>query len=463
MELIRKGEFLYKQNEPSDNIYILVEGEFETFVVDDSSVEYPVRQITEPNTLIGVTAAILQIPRVTSVRAIKDSLVNVIVAKKDALIKTILTTPKFGFTLAISLAQNQREINQRITNLSVMLKSVKQKTDHLCKTYYELSETIERKFQQYKFPWLNELYKSAKDSLIYNIGKSVSVGKEYIQTIVKKKDLLSILKEDTTLSKENSREYKKGKLLCVEGDLGNEMYILLSGKLNVIVGNELVATISDKSAVIGEIAVLLGYKSKKWEPRTATIEVVEDSKVIVIDGTNIKDILLNDAKLTLHLCKTIASRLPNTFMKFLELDIKLKKLLSLLNYSNVTSSNIPRSFKNMNENIILKSAGNEILNDVAEISRDKLSESIKLYEKSRQEYSVISGYDINAANKKIEELKTIENKTKEKEDTNQPPPKSELSTSENQISEQEQEQQRREVYEKITKQLNLDKLIKKNP
>ncbi|RKY89927.1 hypothetical protein DRQ09_00415 [candidate division KSB1 bacterium] len=76
------------------------------------------------------------------------------------------------------------------------------------------------------------------------------------------------------------RFFKKGETIFKEGDLGNEMYIIQSGKVEVVKnvkGEEVVLATLDKNAFFGEMALF-------GDPhRSATIRAAEDTTMVVIN------------------------------------------------------------------------------------------------------------------------------------------------------------------------------------
>lgn len=76
------------------------------------------------------------------------------------------------------------------------------------------------------------------------------------------------------------RIYKKGTLLFIEGDAGEDMYVVRSGKIRLLRQEgetTVVAAVAGPGSVIGEMSLL------NRELRTCTAQVVEDAMVVPID------------------------------------------------------------------------------------------------------------------------------------------------------------------------------------
>ena len=70
----------------------------------------------------------------------------------------------------------------------------------------------------------------------------------------------------------------KGDVIIRQGDPGDSLYLVLSGRLNVVSsdasGREIVLTVLEPGRTVGEISLLTG------ERRTATVVAVEDSQLL---------------------------------------------------------------------------------------------------------------------------------------------------------------------------------------
>lgn len=85
---------------------------------------------------------------------------------------------------------------------------------------------------------------------------------------------------------------KPGETLMRYGDIGEEMYVLLSGLVSVRMPDveEPLARFA-RGAVLGEVAYLSAT------PRTATVEALDDCEVVVLTQSSLKQFLTSDAEL----------------------------------------------------------------------------------------------------------------------------------------------------------------------
>jgi CRP/FNR family cyclic AMP-dependent transcriptional regulator len=114
------------------------------------------------------------------------------------------------------------------------------------------------------------------------------------------------MKNEEQLFWKFGKSLPKGTVLFREGDLGREMFIVQQGKVQVRkkVGSteEVLAELS-AGEFFGEMALLIG------QDRSATVEVIEDSKLLVISPETFASLLKSDIEIALKMLKKMAARL----------------------------------------------------------------------------------------------------------------------------------------------------------
>ena len=114
------------------------------------------------------------------------------------------------------------------------------------------------------------------------------------------------MKKEEQLFWKFGTDFPKGTVLFREGDLGREMFIIQKGKVQVRkrVGTteEVLAELAD-GEFFGEMALLMGMD------RSATVEVIEDSKILVVGPDTFEILLRSNIEIALKMLKKMASRL----------------------------------------------------------------------------------------------------------------------------------------------------------
>jgi len=100
--------------------------------------------------------------------------------------------------------------------------------------------------------------------------------------------------------------FKKGAVLFLEGDQGEEMYIIQSGRVAIkkkVQNSDTVLAVLEKGDFFGEMAVL------ERMPRSATAEVVEDGDLIVINGEIFGDMIKANPEIAVRMLRKYSIRL----------------------------------------------------------------------------------------------------------------------------------------------------------
>jgi CRP/FNR family transcriptional regulator, cyclic AMP receptor protein len=141
------------------------------------------------------------------------------------------------------------------------------------------------------------------------------------------------------------REYRAGDVLFMEGDTGEEMYVIQSGTVQVSkrIGDEErpLATLG-RGEFLGEMAILNG------KPRTASAIVLEDAKCLVIDGKTLETMITKSPEIAMRLVKKLAKRLDSadTLVQILlNPDPRARVLLGLKRHAETNGQVTPTGVK----------------------------------------------------------------------------------------------------------------------
>lgn len=120
-----------------------------------------------------------------------------------------------------------------------------------------------------------------------------------------------------------------GTVLFQEGDHGEEMYIIQSGKVKIskrIRGVEKTLATLEKGEFFGEMAIL------NDKPRSAAAETIEDCEMLVIDRKTFDALIRGNAEIAVRFIKRLADRLRETNDQMESLMIKdsTSRLVSIL-------------------------------------------------------------------------------------------------------------------------------------
>ena len=104
------------------------------------------------------------------------------------------------------------------------------------------------------------------------------------------------------------RKVSPGDLVVHEGGRTGHLYVLIEGRLEVVKGDTVVASITEPGAVVGEMSVLLD------QPHTATVRAAADSTIY--EFSDAASCLREQPELALLIARLLAQRLnvANTYL-----------------------------------------------------------------------------------------------------------------------------------------------------
>jgi len=104
--------------------------------------------------------------------------------------------------------------------------------------------------------------------------------------------------------------FQAGQTVFLEGDRSEDLYILVSGVLNVLKGKKVISEITGVGSFFGEMSLLLGAK------RTATVKAKQDVKALRIPKEEITNFLREFPDVGMEITRALAKRLDETSQMF---------------------------------------------------------------------------------------------------------------------------------------------------
>jgi CRP/FNR family cyclic AMP-dependent transcriptional regulator len=141
------------------------------------------------------------------------------------------------------------------------------------------------------------------------------------------------------------REYRAGDVLFLEGDTGEEMYVIQSGVVQVskrIGDEERPLAVLGRGEFLGEMAIL------NAKPRTASAIVIEDATCLVIDAKTLETMIQKSPEIAMRLVKKLAKRLDAAdalVQILLNPDPRARVLLGLKRHAEAFGEQTPTGVK----------------------------------------------------------------------------------------------------------------------
>lgn len=175
------------------------------------------------------------------------------------------------------------------------------------------------------------------------------------------------------------KEYPAGTVLFREGEEGATMYVVQSGRVRITKdGTDGHKTLGVLGAgeFFGEMAILNN------KPRTATAEVVEDARMLVLDGRTFEQMVVSNTEIAVRLIKKMARRLDSALALveiLMHRDPKARVILGLSREAEVLGTEredgsvfVPISLQGLSDNVGLHP--NEVGEVLKRLSRLRMVE-----------------------------------------------------------------------------------------
>jgi CRP/FNR family cyclic AMP-dependent transcriptional regulator len=117
---------------------------------------------------------------------------------------------------------------------------------------------------------------------------------------------LTIEEMQNLVASSQKRRYPRGSIVLHKDDVGDETYLIMIGKVKVIVthpdGKEIILNILKSGDLFGEMAVF------DHMPRSATIVAEEDCEFLIISQENIKNLIKRNPQIAFKLLSDMSRR-----------------------------------------------------------------------------------------------------------------------------------------------------------
>jgi CRP-like cAMP-binding protein len=151
--------------------------------------------------------------------------------------------------------------------------------------------------------------------------------------VLRKTDLLKSVPEAglAALARvSRTRAYRRGQLVCTTGDPGDTLIVVISGRVRVMVrsadGGELTLAAVGPGGTLGDVSVADGG------PRSADVETLEDSRLLLVPREQVQDICASVPAAGQALASSVAATLrrlteATSDLVFLDLPRRVAKVL----------------------------------------------------------------------------------------------------------------------------------------
>lgn len=294
----------------AQKIYSYLDQPENAFLLKSGSVFFEIREdehykISGQNLIVGAGEILLQLDGAAIFRNYnfyQEDDAELMPIPRDNLAKLIYKY-NIGYNINYFQAQMLQRVNEIMAQRQKQLSEEEQKAQKLAVDYYKLATQVSEIAQQTGFRDLKTIDREAQNELVFKTGQ-----------IYAKESQAKTYHQEEAKAQEFNSNYEHGELICEQGDQGYEMYILESGRIDVLVGDTKVSQITEKGTVLGEIALLLSEK------RTATLQANGHVVLSKIQKDNLEQFHEQHTDIFLHIGQTLARRIHDSFNYIHNLD-----------------------------------------------------------------------------------------------------------------------------------------------
>lgn len=98
---------------------------------------------------------------------------------------------------------------------------------------------------------------------------------------------------------------EQGEVLFETGEVGDSMFVIVSGEVEVVRGGSVIARLGEGECV-GEMAAL------DWEPRSATVRATAPTHLVRLERNDLMDLLTDYPELVRSLARVLVERIRRT-------------------------------------------------------------------------------------------------------------------------------------------------------
>lgn len=276
-----------KESDPAE-VFLISKGTAYLYI--SNSDKYTLRG---QNYIVGASEIVLSsvlghsIARKETVLVDADSIVKKISIDK---FREALANPSFVLNAAMVTARQVVLTNNILFANKKKAGGAARPVKDVCIDYYKIISAVSAEYDKRKLPWLKEILSKYQTSLTFKRGEI------YFKSSQPYKIEAS---EDLT---DKFTQFPKSTVIFSQGEDGRDMFILQSGSIDVLIGENRVAVIDEPGTPIGEIALLLGEK------RSATLKAANNVIATKITQEDLKGFLKSGSGFIVEIVKSLSQK-----------------------------------------------------------------------------------------------------------------------------------------------------------
>jgi CRP/FNR family cyclic AMP-dependent transcriptional regulator len=319
---VLKGEVLAKQGDVADRLFVLQHGELAAKLTPEASraniaalaAAAPVETWKEDATIIGGESVLVG-HWVEAVVAEAPSEVLVVPLNQKELLKQFATSPKIALGFGRSLARKVKQANSSLSGAQSGVARLGQDLERVYTSFFDLVKGLAADSEGDDM--ILDALKEAKNSKTHSTGQRLlGEGEDDATTMTR------VIESYEMSGKQH--KLKKGEALCRQGDPGNSMFVVVKGKLSVVINGTKMGEIG-VGEMVGEIAILLGQSN---QARTADLVAEETTTVGIIPGDQFDKLVMVQPSMLISILARLANRVENNYAIISDREAREKQIVT---------------------------------------------------------------------------------------------------------------------------------------
>ncbi|HOY66020.1 MAG TPA: cyclic nucleotide-binding domain-containing protein [Candidatus Ozemobacteraceae bacterium] len=326
------GEPVYFQGERRREFYGLHQGRFAKVLLPAASGDTPlagqlaratlVEIIDQPGQVFGEIDALLNKPQEYSVFALDPSGVMPIPAVGQSLRDKLAEVPQVGIKTCISLARNLHQAIERFSRLVQQEEELQRLQLTSARALLAAINEVEQ-LGGATMPAIAAVLEFARNHKAFELAAQLTA--ENRIPGVSPSIYNAVMRPPET--PEQTQRFSTGSILCRKGSIGDKLFILLEGVVEVVLGPNHRVQIARPGSIFGEIAVLLNLEAATPEMRrTADVVCATPVSAIVIGLDQAAAFFREKPEILTNLLFALTDRMEET----LQLENGIKRRLNEL-------------------------------------------------------------------------------------------------------------------------------------
>jgi len=302
----KPGDIIFRKNQETIQFIQLLDGE-----IAYKDGKKLIHRDNRAGSIHGLQQAMEKTPIPYDIIALSQVKTKFIDSHPIKLKEDLINDPYLGLEITSGLAIEIYKYKGRIEYLEKIMHELHNYLHVKYLDYYNLCEVINEDYKKKRIPWLSDIYEDIVHCLAYKYGKinkenRVPQSEPITYTVKLEESVIA----DKTFETFEQVKFNAGENITKEGQIADELFILLEGKVDLYHENRRYMSLTGKGACIGELEILQKFRTLDKITRKTTYTTATVCKLIQIPAPRILNVFKAIPELGYYLFHLIKYEYP---------------------------------------------------------------------------------------------------------------------------------------------------------